>query len=348
MRGVNLGGWLVLEKWMTGDSVVWQGVPDDIANGGEHKTIEYLGHANGDWRFDQHYKTWITEGDIAEIAQRGLNTVRVPVGFWIAGFDKTGGTDWQTFAPGSLNYLDKLIKDWANKHNVAVMISIHAAKGSQNGNDNSAPPNPGSTYWSQYPENVQNTVDLSAFLADRYRWEPAFLGVGLMNEPSGTTDDGVLRDYYIRSYQAIRSTGNDCLLTHAPRLWEQDPSHYADFTPPSQGYYNFLHEWHKYTVWGYEGQSEDQILGKALDDISNQITSWTGNWMFIGEWALATNPSAPFNDNNRFKEFAQKYVRVLNQAHSGWTYWTWKCSWDEGGKNPWSMRNLMRQGLLSL
>jgi glucan 1,3-beta-glucosidase len=77
-----------------------------------------------------------------------LNTVRVPVGYWIAGFDKTGGTDWQTFAPGGLKYLDNLINNWARKHNIAVLISIHGAKGSQNGFDHSAPPDSGKTYWS--------------------------------------------------------------------------------------------------------------------------------------------------------------------------------------------------------
>jgi len=51
-RGVNLGGWLVAEHWMTSSSVIWQGVPDDISNGGEHKVMEFLGHGNGDWRFE--------------------------------------------------------------------------------------------------------------------------------------------------------------------------------------------------------------------------------------------------------------------------------------------------------
>lgn len=27
MRGVNIGGWLVAEHWMTYDSVIWGGVP---------------------------------------------------------------------------------------------------------------------------------------------------------------------------------------------------------------------------------------------------------------------------------------------------------------------------------
>jgi glucan 1,3-beta-glucosidase len=62
----------------------------------------------------------------------------------------------------------------------------------------------------------------------------------------------VLKDYYLRAHDAIRATGNDCVLTHAPLLWKQDPFSLEDFTPPPK-YSNFWHEWHKYLIWGYEG-----------------------------------------------------------------------------------------------
>jgi glucan 1,3-beta-glucosidase len=68
-----------------------------------------------------------------------------------------------------------------------VLISIHAAKGSQNGNDHSSPSDPGKTYWGSYSENVKNTIDVADFLAARYEKDPAFLGIGLLNEPAGTT-----------------------------------------------------------------------------------------------------------------------------------------------------------------
>lgn len=79
--------------------------------------------------------------------------MRVPVGYWIVGFDNhdpSNKKEWQTFAPGGLKYLDALIKNWANKYNIAVFVGIHAAKGSQNGNDHSAPSDPGKTYWASY------------------------------------------------------------------------------------------------------------------------------------------------------------------------------------------------------
>lgn len=92
--------------------------------------MQYLGHEVGDSRFKKHRDEWIRESDISELASYGINTVRVPIGYWLPGFDFTGGWEWSVLAPGSLEYLDRLINDWALRYNVAVIISIHAAKGS--------------------------------------------------------------------------------------------------------------------------------------------------------------------------------------------------------------------------
>jgi glucan 1,3-beta-glucosidase len=66
-----------------------------------------------------------------------------------------------------LAYLDLLIDQWAVlKYNVAVLVGIHAVKGSQNGKDHSAPSNPGNINWEKYQENIDNTVEGARFLAD--------------------------------------------------------------------------------------------------------------------------------------------------------------------------------------
>ena len=117
-----------------------------------------------------------------------MNTVRIPVGYWIIGFDNHPGGDpdgWKVYAPGAINYLDRAIREWAPKYNLLVIISLHAAKGSQNGNDHSSPADPGKSHWSAYPENVRNTLDVVEWLAQRYDGnDMAFLGIGLLNEPA--------------------------------------------------------------------------------------------------------------------------------------------------------------------
>ena len=81
IRGVNLGGWLVLERWIT---------PSLFE--GSDATDEYtLCQAGGDVakeRIQKHRETFITKDTIKAIAERGLNTVRLPVGHWLFG-DKT-------------------------------------------------------------------------------------------------------------------------------------------------------------------------------------------------------------------------------------------------------------------
>ncbi|TYZ64543.1 hypothetical protein PybrP1_004565 [[Pythium] brassicae (nom. inval.)] len=350
-RGTNLGGWLVAECWMTWDSGVWANVPGEISCQGEFATMKYLGHAQGDPRFEQHRATWIQETDIAEIKRVGLNTVRVPVGFWLMGSDPTDVAhkhEWRVFAPNALKFLDALVNDWCATHDVAVLIDIHAAKGSQNGRDHSAAPTSGVAYWSQYPENVENTVQFAGFLAARYRASPAFLGLGLLNEPESPVDRHVLESYFTRAYTAIRATGNDCVLVVSPFLTEQRPGCMETFMRfPS--YFNVWHEWHPYFLWGYDGQSKQQIL-RAVAQYGDSVRAWRGNWLLISEWSLASPPSAfPPDDRDGLAQLAAAQLSAFAGAHSGWTFWSWRHSDDGHGKpTAWSLRQLLRDGVLKL
>ena len=114
--------------------------------------------------------------------------------------------------------MDRLVQEWAMKYNVAVLIDIHAAKGSQNGKGHSSPPDSEKLYWSPYPENIDNTIEVAHFLAAHYRYTPSFLGVELLNEPT-SVDGAKLKDYYIRAYDAIRKTIRETIASWSPLLF---------------------------------------------------------------------------------------------------------------------------------
>ncbi|GLD95364.1 hypothetical protein PINS_up004008 [Pythium insidiosum] len=311
--------------------------------------MSYLGHAKGDARFAEHRSTWITEDDIAEIQRFGLNVVRVPIGFWIMGSDPTDVSlkqEWAVFAPGALAFLDRLVNEWCPRHDIAVLINIHGAKGSQNGRDHSAAPTSGVKYWSEYPENVENTVQLASFLASRYHASPAFLGLGLLNEPEYPVNPQIVRDYYRRAYHAIRSTGNDCVLVTAPMLNEQHQPVMDDLLRPPE-YQNVWHEWHPYFIWGYEAQNADQLVD-AVENYGKQLRAWNGNWLLLSEWSCGAPDSAfPGDDLQRLKRFADAQLAAFQGAHAGWTFWSWKHADDQNGRRTgWSMRQLLRDGVL--
>lgn len=125
VRGVNLGSHFIIEPWMAKDSWNKMGCGDFHD---EWTCVENLTQQLADTKFQQHWNTWITREDIQLIKNYGLNTIRVPVGFWI---NETLVDRTQEFYPqGGLPYLDRLV-GWAAEADLYVIIDLHGAPGSQ-------------------------------------------------------------------------------------------------------------------------------------------------------------------------------------------------------------------------
>ncbi|EFJ11085.1 hypothetical protein SELMODRAFT_24801, partial [Selaginella moellendorffii] len=110
--------------------------------------------------FDRHRNNFITEGDFQFLASKGINAVRIPVGWWIA-YDPNPP---KPFVGGSMKALDNAFT-WASKHNIKVIIDLHAAPGSQNPEDHSASRDGVST-WRQ-EENIAQTLEVIDILASK-------------------------------------------------------------------------------------------------------------------------------------------------------------------------------------
>ncbi|GMF36201.1 unnamed protein product [Phytophthora lilii] len=352
-KAVNLGAWFVSEYWMSWDSPLYKDVPVDTAWRGEYTVMKYLGKEKGTAAFEEHRKTWITEADIKEIAATGvINTVRVPVGHWIIR-DATDspGNEADMYAPGGLKYVDRLINDWAVKYNLAVILSLHAHQGSQNGYESTSPPVNGETKWSTSQTNIDNSLKFATFLAGRYKDSPAFLGLSLMNEPKPPTERYAVLNYYAEAYKQIRATGNKCVLLVSPMLSEQGPEGFAGLISGPE-YENVWNEIHAYFIWGYEDKSEEWILSN-LDTYKqyNLDKEPRNNRLFIGEWCMAGPPdqNSIFKNIDNLHELGRKQVAMYNDGGTGgWAFWSWRHSDETIKRTGWSMRKLLRDGDLKL
>ena len=92
IRGVNIGGWLVLEPWITPsifDNANRGRPQNDIVD--EYTLGEKLGSQNALNILRNHWDTFVTWQDFNKIKQSGFNVVRIPVGYWA--YDTFGSPD---------------------------------------------------------------------------------------------------------------------------------------------------------------------------------------------------------------------------------------------------------------
>lgn len=104
-------------------------------------------------RLAAHMDSWITEDDFREIAQRGMNTVRIPFPYWalieleewepyvnasqlgtclppLSDQDQLAGADPDLQSMSCVDYLEKGLR-WAKTYDLDVMIDLHTLPGSQ-------------------------------------------------------------------------------------------------------------------------------------------------------------------------------------------------------------------------
>lgn len=166
IKGVNLGNWLVLEKWMS------PALFDGTTAEDEYYLPTQLDPAVYEARIKIHRSEYISERDFACIKRIGLDTVRIPVPYFIFG-------DRPPFI-GCIEELDKAFS-WAEKYDLKVLIDLHTAPLSQNGFDNGGIS--GVCKWSQTPEEVDFVLDVLEKLAKRYGQRKGLWGIQPINEP---------------------------------------------------------------------------------------------------------------------------------------------------------------------
>lgn len=80
IRGVSLGSLFVFEKWI--DSQEWSAIGCD-GQESEFDCVLNTGQERSDEAFQGHWKNWITEDDLDQMVDYSLNTIRVPLGYWL-------------------------------------------------------------------------------------------------------------------------------------------------------------------------------------------------------------------------------------------------------------------------
>ncbi|GLJ06817.1 hypothetical protein SUGI_0049140 [Cryptomeria japonica] len=265
----------------------------------------------------EHRSTYITEDDFVFLSNHSINTVRIPVGWWIASDPNPPAP----FVGGSLEALDKAFT-WALKHSIKVIVDLHAAPGSQNGDEHSGSRD-GFIEWTD-SKNIETSLSAIDFLAARYGAHDALLGIELLNEPrSPGIDLNNLTSYYSQGYNTVRKHSPTAYVIMCNRIGPADPK---ELFSMNNGLTNTVVDVHYYNLFD-DTTFKNMTVEQNIDYIRNQrattlqsLVTSNGPLILVGEWVaewMVENGS-----KSDYQRFADAQLEVYGEASFGWAYWT--------------------------
>lgn len=363
VRGVNLGSWLVLEYWMTPEVFAGTGAVD------EYTLARALPHDEYAALMKNHRATFITEEDFREMADSGLNTVRIPIPYYIFG-DRT---DEPYIA--CIDELDAAF-DWAERYGLQILIDLHMVPGSQNGFDNGG--TSGVCAWAEMDEEVEYTLSLLERLAERYGSRPGLFGIQPLNEPILGSGDWLdmdvpqryppvdeellsisrpisldwLKAFYIEAYDRLRPLlpEDKWIVYHdAFSMWNwfgfMPESEYPGVVFDTHVYLfnieNVAHLsgpfWHDGFVWG------NGMLMRLLG---------MSHPMIVGEWSLFNHYALGLNAEEReayYTASAEKQLAAWDKYGAGGMFWNWRLGEGAQGERntAWELKECLRRGWIT-
>lgn len=333
IRGVNLGNWLVLEKWMSPS--LFEGTTAED----EYWLPRELSKEVYEERIRTHRKEYITERDFAKIRSWRMNAVRIPVPYFVFG-------DREPFI-GCVEELDQAFA-WAQHYEIKILLDLHTAPESQNGFDNGGLS--GVCKWAQNPKEVEFELTVLERLAKRYGRRDELWGIEVINEPmlpkmwkimdvpkryppkdeqmaagSEPVPYDFLRQFYLDAYDRLRKylPEEKCVVLHDGfelMIWKNFMR--------EEKYKNVVLDTHKYLVTSEVKGCEPTVEGyeKYIQEhFAEEIREMQQYFPVIcGEWCLSHGVKCA---QEQKKEIYHRIGRAQLDAWkkgNGYFYWNYK------------------------
>jgi len=319
LRGVNLGGWLVLEKWIT---------PSIFAQTDATNEYQLSQHAAGRKKIAHHHKTFITEADFEWLAQNGIELIRIPFGHWVFG-------DTRPYV-GAIDHLDWAVA-MAKKYKIQVLLDMHAAVGAQNQADHSGSGRPhAAEAWLRNRTQQRETIAVIEKVVTRYHHESHIWGIQLLNEPGFDRLGFRLIRFYRAAYRAVQRVarpGTRVVFSDAYAPWLLTGALW------SRANYPVVMDSHFYYCFGPLKTAPFAVQKRRIETARRMIRAL--NWfqpVMIGEWSASLDISV---DKATRAEFI--WLQLQSQQHAVATcYWNYKTEQDSW----WSYRYVVQEKLL--
>jgi hypothetical protein len=315
LRGVNLGGWMLIEDYMIG--LPWT----------EWKIREQfrrvLGAESYTAFFDAYDQAYIAEADIAFLAQQGFNYVRLPFNYRCFEDDLAPGV----WIESGFRQLDRVVA-LCRKYKIWVLLDLHAAPGAQ-ARDQNAGSAYGETYLWEHREFLDRTAALWAEIARRYSGDAAIAGYNLLCEPV-TTNVALLNEFYLKIIRAIRKVDADHLIVLDGNLWAKDIASLHDELFADPQVIPALHHYYseRFPALANLTRYPAVVDGQRLDRETVRKTL-AGKYdqrriqrpVLVAEFGVSRSNSQPFDVQ---LAITRDLVSIFEENGWGWSMWCYK------------------------
>jgi len=290
LRGTNAGGLFVQESWMCATNTRDQKtIMSNLKNRfGESKMYSLL---------DYYEDNYWTESDFDNCKSMGMSAIRVPFTYMNLYRYDSSKNDW-VLRDNAFKKLDWFVEE-CSKRGIYVILDLHGAFGSQNGQDHSGEviDNVSDVTFFSNSYNKNKTLELWKTVASHYANNPAVAAYDTLNEPgekAGTTNSKHW-SFYNEMYNTIRSVDpNHIIIMESCWGTSNLPN------PKNYGWTNVMYEYHHYT-WDYisdlDGQKKScESLISSINNANYGVPTYIGEFTCFGvedAWNYVMNR---FND----------------------------------------------------
>ncbi|KAF9500975.1 glycoside hydrolase [Pleurotus eryngii] len=327
-QGVNLGSWFVHENWMQPTTMFACASGDkeseyDIASGWGSK-------ASARALLEKHWDTFIGPSDFAYLADIGINTVRLPIGYWSLGPEFCKGTPFESVANVYTNSWSRVLRaiNWAGAAGIGVLVDLHGAPGSQNGESHSGVSDHKTQLFDS--DNREKTIKVLQYIAQQLCNITHIVGIQILNEPK---EHEMLAAFYDEAMTAM-----NCSI---PKYIHDafNLAKYSEYNSHRQDFVVVDH--HSYFVFTDKDNTESasghtQDVGTSIAaNLAAHSSQQRGN-LIIGEWSCALSSQSMKKENDpeaSQKEFCTRQMETYGANTAGWTFWSYMkegCQTDPG------------------
>ena len=331
-KGVNLGNWLVLERWMNPSYYAFY---TGINETDEWSFCQSLQEDCGPV-LETHWNEWLTETEISNLAQLGYNLLRVPIGFWA--FIQPYA--WEPYYKGSQTTQLTRLLSYAKTYNISIIIDLHGLPGSQNGLEHSGHFGSINFFNSTNQERSLVLVDEVLSYIQNSTYQEQIVGLEVANEPNvyDSHDLAIYKTYLTTSYDKLQ-TMNQATNRNLTMMFHDGFLGSSKFEDVFTTCSSVVVDYHQYF---FDTANSLAATQRAICAVSTASSLRT----FYGEWSLSFGYS---NDSISWLQSAYETQVKIYDNTTGSAFWSFKVYNTDGTlqNNAWSLTGLIEAGAIT-